>query len=369
MSHFISTLVSISLVSSAFAKTCCYYIEDEATCESLLTAENGPSACEWYSSTSALFIDEIHCRALGWGLCQGANPPDTCTTGPLPPNKVEPDCTDLITEPEGSDSHSVMPTDPHQVQDQIHASETSGCFTYGEKSNPVDCFDPTRNVITYESSATAPNALSFNAKTHNLDDDCCYTYNSVYTEDADCTGKKPEQSHITLMMDCEDDNAWQLTSNNAATTSYGPDGSTCYTGIKFDTGCDDGNCDYTVCVKYADPNVQLECPLADGWIMDKAANTFTFNALIQGVPSCNLPVTTKRKKSRNHALAVTRFKAARAINEAGQTGLRSMFMYVGVFAFVLLCFVIWYWRRNVSYKSIKDAQTDYATFSELYQRV
>jgi len=117
---------------------------------------------------------------------------------------------------------------------------------------------------------------------------CCYAYTSVKNNyETLCNGKKSDQSHITMEVDCPASDfsldLAQSTTGNEGKPSYGNDGSTCYTGIKINDGCS-GACSYEVCVKYSGLGAG-NCPTKDGWIMDKAGNAFAFGKL--PIPSCN----------------------------------------------------------------------------------
>lgn len=269
------TLVSIC-VPIAFATRCCQYHCSEAAC--IADTENN---CKWLEEgvDDELITDGIQCRSAVWGDCG-----DCCPACPWNPPEFAVYCDNAIPCPAGapSESDGVEPESPIDIVALIQEDEAVDCSTSSR-----NCLEePGDFGIDYQYS---PNTIIFEGVTYeeSVDDDisaCCYRYTSEYNDDiTDCSGKSPTQSHIVLDIDC-DEGDFEIVASSSV-VSYGTDGSTCYNGIKIDTGCEN-TCDYQICIRYL-TLAAGECPTTTSWVMDKAGNTFSFASLPDGIPSCN----------------------------------------------------------------------------------
>eukprot|EP01084_Bolivina_argentea_P094896 170616_1 len=161
------------------------------------------------------------------------------------------------------------------VADQIMNDRDDSCNTKHR-----DCFeDPGPGGIdeNYRSNDISFTGVSVSDNGNG----CCYRYTSVFTGNADCTGKRTSQSHWTLSYICPEET---ISGSIITGGILGSDKSTCLEGIKFEHECNNNNspCSYEICITW--PNFNGKCCTENGWYLIKSGKTFSFGET--EVPKC-----------------------------------------------------------------------------------
>eukprot|EP01083_Nonionella_stella_P156073 504987_1 len=378
---YTTLLAFIIYLQQSDATRCCQFYCSESACLA-------DDTCQWLQEgvgSDDLIVDGIQCRSLGWGDCGSCCPqcpgvpsdsyPPSCpseqpcettaapqstssttsttststststtsTTTSTTSTSATPSSTTTTTTTTSTTSGSSFPNEPGlpaPVSEQI--AEDDG-LPEGDckKISSQNCWtDPGAHGQNWDYS---PNKVSFTGvKYDTAKSACLYDYQSVKTDNLNCDGKSPDQSHLVFDIDCPT-SAFTLTAANDGYIGYGLDGSTCFWGIKIDEGCG-GTCNYTVAIQYSTLAAGV-CPYKEGWMMDKASNVFSFNSL-DGIPTCTGASAVEAAFNVGMIEGLT---TQYMQNSRIQTAL--MVMMVLVF-----CGAWLYWRRDTSgeYKQIYD---------------
>eukprot|EP01084_Bolivina_argentea_P241480 405391_1 len=150
--------------------------------------------------------------------------------------------------------------------------------------NQMDCHKDGVPTADYKSTSVRLQNIA------NSGSGCCYTYALDKTGNQDCDGGIHGISHLDMDWLCDSDNTQverisvdgQVLSGESG---YGVDGSTCYTGIKWDKGFDDEATHfYEVCITWDAYEAGEMCGTGTSWYQVKARNAFDFGEIV--VPSC-----------------------------------------------------------------------------------
>jgi hypothetical protein len=301
-------VLSSKLFTEVSSSTCCELRTTAADCDAEQNAN-----CLWFAADdhvterhTALTDEFQQCFSVEYaaclasdasccGPCCGGCPPAIASDPEL--NNKPPGAPALSECSLGSDTANAVDAGlPAPVGEKIAEDKDASC-----SANTRDCWEFTQHSNDNFSPAHV-RFLGVDYDTQN--EACCYQYTSEYDGTNNCAGKAPEQSHLLFDIDCPV-GSFSISDASSQSVGYGLDGSTCYSGIKVDTGCQEGDlCAYDICVKFANLSPG-QCPLTSSWVMVKAATEFSFNSLVGGIPSCNEAArSTPKQQQQQKQLAV-----------------------------------------------------------------
>eukprot|EP01083_Nonionella_stella_P152859 490445_1 len=115
------------------------------------------------------------------------------------------------------------------------------------------------------------------------DGECCYRYESYYTNNPNCEGQITPQSQWTIATVCKDSSVEKTIRSD---TAWHEDNNCNKGGIAFDSVCDEGSespCSYTLCIKYSNHNGK--CCTKPSWYSVQSGNAVAFGEI--QAPSCH----------------------------------------------------------------------------------